>query len=71
MHSCHSACFQMPITPIHVDLVDLEKAKEEVSKHLPFHMLVNNAGINILEDFLEVTEEGFDKWGFFSAFFVF
>uniref|UniRef100_H2XU42 Uncharacterized protein n=1 Tax=Ciona intestinalis TaxID=7719 RepID=H2XU42_CIOIN len=46
---------------VHCDLADTEALKESVKSCGAIDLLVNNAAIAILEPFLEVTEEIFDK----------
>lgn len=48
------------ITTITVDVTDWEATREAVKKITPIHMVVNNAGTNILLPFLEATPESFD-----------
>ena len=44
-----------------VDLEDAEAARDAAREGLPADLLVNCAGINILQPFLEVTAEAFDQ----------
>jgi NAD(P)-dependent dehydrogenase (short-subunit alcohol dehydrogenase family) len=46
--------------PIAVDLADAKAAREAARSALPADYLVNCAGINVLEPFLDVTDEAFD-----------
>jgi L-xylulose reductase len=46
---------------IAVDLADAEAAREAAAAAGPIDLLVNNAGVSILEPFLEVTQEAFDQ----------
>ena len=46
---------------IHVDLEDWNATKKSLQDIGHIDMLVNNAGINILEPFLDIQEESFDK----------
>lgn len=48
-------------TSIVVDLEDADAARRATKEALPADLLVNCAGINILESFLEVTIEAFDR----------
>ncbi|KAK4320954.1 hypothetical protein Pmani_008209 [Petrolisthes manimaculis] len=48
------------ITTITIDLTNWEATREAVKKITPIHMLVNNAGINIILPFLDATPESFD-----------
>jgi len=43
-----------------LDVTDRPAARAFISRHGPFHVLVNNAGINIRQGVLEVTDEAFD-----------
>jgi short-subunit dehydrogenase len=45
---------------IQVDLADVEATREKVGAASRIDLLVNNAGIAILESFLETTTEAFD-----------
>ena len=47
-------------TTIAVDLADPEAARQAAREGLPADYLVNCAGINILESFVDVTVEAFD-----------
>jgi L-xylulose reductase len=49
------------IQTITVDLDDWNNTKEAIESIGPVDLLVNNAGIAILEPFLEVKPESFDK----------
>ena len=44
-----------------VDIGNFEETQKVVASLGDIHLLVNNAGISILEPFLEVTPEAFDK----------
>jgi NAD(P)-dependent dehydrogenase (short-subunit alcohol dehydrogenase family) len=46
---------------IAVDLADLKATRAAVRAHLPFDLLVNCAGITVLEPFLDLTLETFDR----------
>ncbi|KAK3881068.1 hypothetical protein Pcinc_014465 [Petrolisthes cinctipes] len=48
------------ITTITIDMTNWEATREAVKKITPIHMLVNNAGTNILLPFLDATPESFD-----------
>ena len=48
------------ITTICIDLGNLADVEEIFSKLGDIHLLVNNAGIGLLEPFTEVTEKAFD-----------
>lgn len=50
------------IETVACDIENLDDLKKKVQPHLPVHMLVNNAGTNILEDYVDVTPESFDKY---------
>lgn len=43
------------------DLFNIGGIRESLEPHLPFHYLVNNAGVAFLEPFVDVTEEAYDK----------
>jgi len=61
-----------PIDIIPCDIENLDDLHSKVQPHLPVHMLVNNAGTGIIESFVDVTPESFDKvfnTNFKSAFF--
>lgn len=61
------------ITPLVLDVTDLDGVRDAVAAHGPFHVLFNNAGGNRPEFFLDVTEEDFDfvtGLNIKSAFFV-
>ncbi len=47
-------------TSIAVDLADPEAARDAARKALPADCLVNCAGVNVLQPFLEVMSEAFD-----------
>ncbi|XP_066292926.1 L-xylulose reductase-like [Branchiostoma lanceolatum] len=49
------------IHPVQCDLADPEATKAAVGSVGPIDLLVNNAGISILESFLDVTLDVFDK----------
>ena len=49
------------IETICVDLADWNATKNELEKLEPVDGLVNNAGVALLEGFLDVTPEVFDK----------
>lgn len=49
------------ITPVVCDLSDWDATEKAVSAIGPLDLLVNNAGVNILEHFLDVTKESFNK----------
>lgn len=44
-----------------VDISDIKATKDAVTKQLPIHMLVNNAGVTELQPFLDVTPEAYDN----------
>jgi L-xylulose reductase len=46
---------------IAVDLADLEATRAAVRAHLPFDLLVNCAGTTVLQPFLDLTLETFDR----------
>ncbi|KAK3889388.1 hypothetical protein Pcinc_006601 [Petrolisthes cinctipes] len=48
------------ITTIITDVTNWEATREAVKKITPIHMLVNNAGTNIILPFLDATPESFD-----------
>lgn len=48
------------INTITVDLTNWAETREAVKKITPIHLLVNNAGTNLLIPFLEATPESFD-----------
>ncbi|CAH1273426.1 DCXR [Branchiostoma lanceolatum] len=54
-------CIQISIHPVQCDLADPEATKAAVESVGPIDLLVNNAGIIILESFLDVTLDAFDK----------
>ena len=45
-----------------MDLGDLDATKKAVESLGPIHLLVNNAGLAILQHFLDVTPEAYDRW---------
>ena len=49
------------VTTVCVDLADISSAVEAVKSLGPIHLLVNNAAIASRADFLEVTEEAYDR----------
>ena len=49
------------ITTICVDLADLDATKKAVETLGPIHLLVNNAGVVVLQHFLDVTPENYDR----------
>ena len=49
------------ITTICVDLADLDATKKAVESLGPIHLLVNNAGVAVLQHFLDVTPENYDR----------
>lgn len=49
------------LTLINFDLNDLKNLQDVVKDQLPFHMLVNNAGINIAENLVDLSMENFDS----------
>ena len=49
------------ITTICVDLADLDATKKAVETLGPIHLLVNNAGVAVLQHFLDVTPENYDR----------
>ncbi len=51
---------EIDCTPILVDLADADAARRAALEGLPADYLVNCAGINILEPFVDVTVEAFD-----------
>ena len=49
------------ITTVCVDLADLDATKKAVESLGPIHLLVNNAGVAVLQPFLDVTPETYDR----------
>lgn len=49
------------ITTVCVDLADLDATKKAVESLGPIHLLVNNAGVVVLQPFLDVTPETYDR----------
>jgi len=49
------------IVPVVCDVANLDELKSKVQPHLPVHALVNNAGTNQLQPFLDVTLKAFDE----------
>lgn len=47
---------------VHVDLEDWKATRKCLEEIGQIDLLVNNAGINILESFLDIQEESFDKY---------
>lgn len=47
-------------TPLRLDVTDRAAVRAAVAAHGPFHVLVNNAGTNIREPFLDVRDESLD-----------
>jgi len=43
------------------DIENIEDLKKKIQPHLPVHILVNNAGTAIAENFVDVTPDTFDK----------
>jgi len=61
------------IETIACDIENLDDLQSKIQSHLPVHILVNNAGTNVSQDFVDVTQEDFDKIfniNFKSAFFL-
>lgn len=50
------------VTPVCVDVSDVEVVRKEVEKVLPIHLLVNNAALGHLKPFMEVTTEEYDRY---------
>ena len=46
-----------------VDLADTAAMKSAIGSVGVVHMLVNNAGVAVLQGFLDVTEDQYDRWG--------
>ncbi len=46
-----------------VDVSDLPAVRQAVESLQPIHLLVNNAGMTILQHFLEVTPDAYDRCG--------
>ena len=46
-----------------VDLGDWEATERALGSVGPVDLLVNNAAVALLQPFLEVTKEAFDRWG--------
>ena len=44
-----------------VDVADLDAVKKAVESVAPIHLLVNNAGVSVLQHFLNVTPEAYDQ----------
>ena len=44
-----------------VDVADLDAVKKAVESVAPIHLLVNNAGVSVLQHFLDITPEAYDK----------
>ena len=44
-----------------VDVADLDAVKKAVESVAPVHLLVNNAGVSVLQNFLDVTPEAYDQ----------
>jgi len=54
--------FQCPaIRPVCVDLVDWVKSQSAVQSLGHVDLLVNNAGFTVIEPFLDVTPDSFDR----------
>ena len=49
------------VKAINVDLEDWEATRKAVERVGHIDLLVNNAGINVLESFLDIKQESFDK----------
>ena len=45
-----------------VDVADLDAVKKAVESVGPIHLLVNNAGVSVLQHFLDVTPEVYDRY---------
>lgn len=56
-----SLAADVPCETVTVDLADSEATKNAVEAVGPVDLLVNNAGINVLQPFLDVTVEAFDS----------
>ncbi|CAO2646431.1 L-xylulose reductase [Lemmus lemmus] len=50
------------IEPVCVDLGDWEATEKALGSIGPVDLLVNNAAVALLQPFLEVTKEAFDRW---------
>ena len=50
-----------------VDVSDLEAVRAAVETMGPVHLLVNNAGVGMLQPFLDVTPETFDRCIYFEV----
>lgn len=49
-----------------VDVRDWEATKDAIKPHLPVQLLVNNAGVLILNAFHDIRREDFDEYAFHS-----
>jgi len=61
------------IQTIECDVENLEELQKKIQPYLPVHLLVNNAGTGIHQDFVDVTVAAFDKVfnvNYKSAFFL-
>lgn len=59
-HQCPPQC--PGIEPVCVDLGDWEATEKALGGIGPVDLLVNNAAVVIMQPFLEVTKEAFDRW---------
>lgn len=50
------------IEPVCVDLGDWDATEKALGGIGPVDLLVNNAALVIMQPFLEVTKEAFDRW---------
>lgn len=56
------AVFQSPsIHPVCVDLTDWNATQKAIDAIGPIDLLVNNAGVAILQPFLDVEQDAFDQ----------
>ena len=54
------------IKTVCVDVSNLEIVKSAVELAGPIHLLVNNAGVSVLQSFLDVTPDAFDRYRIYS-----
>ena len=49
-----------------MDVADIPAVREKLKDVGPIDMLVNNAGVNTLQHFLDITVEEYDRCGYMT-----